>query len=78
MCVCSRFEGLVIPIAVLRLVFEMWSCGCRWWQNDRGPPMGREIKMSLIAPSELSLTLDPRPHTMHASPNAERYLRLGR
>jgi hypothetical protein len=40
--------------------------------------MGQEIKMSLIAPSELSSTLDPRPHTTHASPNAERYLRLGR
>jgi hypothetical protein len=34
--------------------------------------------MSLIAPSKLSSTLDPRPHTAHVSPNTERYLRLDR
>ena len=34
--VCGGLRCLVIPIDVLRLVFELWSCGCRWWCNDRG------------------------------------------
>ena len=29
-CVCGGVRWLVIPIDVLRLVFEMWSRGCRW------------------------------------------------